>query len=455
MRRCTSLIGRTFVAIAVLLGAFGLKAGASATLLLEEPYGKLGFFTATGHAAVYLSGVCAQTPFILRQCAPGESGTVLSRYDGVGGYDWIAIPLVPYLYAVERPEDVPLFADARIVAFLRDRYRRKYLEDVVPDLPNGETPGGNWYELVGSSYDRTTYGFEIETSTERDEALILKFNSSSNRPHFHILTRNCADFVKDVINLYQPKALHRSYVADLGVSTPKQMAKTLVQFSASHPELRLSRFIIPQVPGSIARSEAVHRVVGSFFKSKKYIVPIGVADPIFAGCVAAVYFGSGGGRFNPSYDAMIFAPGNEPELPLSREERRAYNKALERVLADAGLERSAGSDHKAWEHVQSKAEYGLDQHGRPVLQTNIGPQIVNLGIAAKNVLTIDAPPKFVQALLTARLQSELRRSSTGKVSDRQIVRDLQLLQRAMEEDDSLETSLASRSPTSAIGVSEF
>jgi hypothetical protein len=50
MRSCTSLIGRTFVVLAVLLGAFGLKAGASATLPLEEPYGKLGFFAATGHA---------------------------------------------------------------------------------------------------------------------------------------------------------------------------------------------------------------------------------------------------------------------------------------------------------------------------------------------------------------------------------------------------------------------
>ena len=100
---------------------------------------------------------------------------VLSRYNGVRGFDWIAIPLVPYLYAVERPEDVPLFADAKIVAFLRDRYRRKHLKGVAPDLPNGETPGGNWYELVGASYDWTTYGFEIETIGEQDEALILKF----------------------------------------------------------------------------------------------------------------------------------------------------------------------------------------------------------------------------------------------------------------------------------------
>jgi hypothetical protein len=62
---------------------------------------------------------------------------VLSRYDGVGGYDWVAIPPVPYLYAVEHLKDVPLFADANIVAFLRDRYRRKYLKDVLPDLPDG------------------------------------------------------------------------------------------------------------------------------------------------------------------------------------------------------------------------------------------------------------------------------------------------------------------------------
>jgi hypothetical protein len=441
--------------LAVLLGAFGLQAGASATLLIEEPYGKLGFFTATGHAAVYLSGVCAQTPLILRRCAPGESGVVLSRYDGVRGYDWIAIPLVPYLYAVERPEDVPLYAETKTVAFLRDRYRRKYLEDIIPDLPNGGTPKGNWYELVGSSYDRTTYGFEIEASGEQDEALILKLNSSSNHSHFHLLTRNCADFVKDLINLYQPKALHRSYVADVGISTPKQMAKALVQFSAAHPELRLSRFIIPQVPGNIARSKAVHRVVGSFFESKKYIVPSAVANPIFAGCVAAVFFASGGGRFNPGHGAMIFAPSNEPELPVTREESRAYRKALKRTLAQDSFARSAGNGHKGWEHLQSKAAYEFDQHGL-VLQTNFGSESVNVGVSDKNVLAIDAPPQLIQALLIARLESELQRSSTGKVSDRQIGRDLQLLKRAMEEDDPLETSLFLAAPwTGSPSLSQF
>ena len=75
---------RGFGKLVVMVLACASLASASATLLLEEPYGKMGFFTATGHAAVYLSGVCAETPLVLRRCAPGETGVVLSRYDGVG-----------------------------------------------------------------------------------------------------------------------------------------------------------------------------------------------------------------------------------------------------------------------------------------------------------------------------------------------------------------------------------
>jgi hypothetical protein len=153
MPRHVQPVGRFFCHLAVVVLACASLAGASARLFLEEPYGKMGFFTAAGHAAVYLSGICAESPLVLRPCNPGETGVVISRYDGIGGYDWIAIPLVPYLYAVDRPEDIPLFADARLVAFLRDSYRRKYLESIAPDGENGETPGGNWYQLVGSSYD--------------------------------------------------------------------------------------------------------------------------------------------------------------------------------------------------------------------------------------------------------------------------------------------------------------
>jgi len=403
-------------------------AGASATLLLEEPYGAMGFFTATGHAAVYLSGVCADTPIVLRRCAPGEMGVVLSRYDGVGGYDWIAIPLIPYLYAVERSEDVPLFADAKMALFLRDRYRRKYLEEIAPDAKNGETPGGNWYQLVGSSYDRTIYGFEIQTTPEQDEALIRKYNSSPNVSHFHLVTNNCADFAKGVLNFYHPKSLHRSLIADIGITTPKQISKMLTKFSGRHPELQFSRLIIAQVPGSMPRSSNVHGVVESFFKSKKYIVPSAVVSPIFAGCVAAVYVGTGAGHFEPAHNARVFVVGNDPERPLDREDRLAYQLELKHFLAGAYPEKPSQNADKVWERLQSKAKTGVDEQGRPVLQVQVGDSTVQIGVAADNILSGNAPPQLVRQLLEARLQSELRRRSAQGISETEVDRDWKLLQ---------------------------
>lgn len=425
---------RTIGTLVVLMLAFVCHARASATLLLEEPYGKLGFFTPTGHSAVYLSNVCAEPPLVLRRCEAGELGIVISRYNGVAGYDWIAIPLIPYLYAVERTGDIPLFADAKMVAFLRDRYRRKYLADFAPDK-NGETPGGNWYELVGSSYDRTIYGFEIETTPEQDDALIRKYNAAPNRSHFRTVSRNCADFVRDVINFYYPKALRRSVISDIGISTPKQMAKRLLKFSERHPELQFSRIVIPQVPGSVPRSTAVQGVVEAFFKSKKYIVPSVIVSPIFAGCVAAVYLGTGPGHFDPARNAMVFSPGEEPELPLGRGDRRTYQRELESLLAEAHPETSGSHVEKAWGRLQSKATADFDGNGQPVLQMQVDEQMVSVGVSAGNVLSSDAPPELVQHLLQARLQAELRRSEPPSISGREMARDWRLLQQAMDLND--------------------
>ncbi len=422
----------------IVVVVLGLSAGshASATLLLEEPYGKLGFFTATGHAAVYLSGVCAETPLVLRPCLPGETGVVISRYDGVNGHDWIAIPLIPYLYAVERPEDVPLFSDAKMTFFLRDRYRRRYLQAVAPDVKYGETPGGNWYELVGSSYDRTIYGFEIATTPERDLALIRKLNSSPNRSHFHLVSRNCADFAKDILNFYFPKSVHRSVVADIGITTPKQLAKMLTKYGARHPELQFSRIVIAQVPGSMPRSTSVHGVVESFFKAKKYIVPSVIVSPIFAGCVAAVYVGTGAGHFEPDRNAMVFVVGGDPKPPLGREDLRAYRHELKHLLAGAYPDKSPRNADKVWEKLQSQASVAVDSQGRPVLQVREGDREVQIGVSADNILNGDAPPQLVRQLLEARLQLELSRRTPHGISENEVARDWDLLQKALPESDS-------------------
>jgi hypothetical protein len=410
-------------------------ANASAVLLLEEPYGKLGFFTATGHAAIYLSGVCAETPLKLRRCQAGELGAVISRYDGVGGYDWVAVPLIPYLYAVENPADVPLFVDGKVVSFLRNQYRRQHLEMVAPDAANGEVPGGNWYELVGSAYDRTAYAFEIETSAEQDAAFIAAYNVRPNVSHFHTVSRNCADFAKDVINFYYPKALHRSVVADVGITTPKQMAKTLVKFTSRHPELEFTRYVIPQIPGSGARSTPVHGVVESFLKSKKYIVPSAIVSPVFAGCVLAVYEGTGTGRFDPSRLELVYNPQRGLEPRLDQEDRRAYQIELTHLVA-ADLARVTPTRvEKTLSRTLNAAAPGVDADGRPLLRLTAENATANFGIAEENLLRDDSPPQFIQELLEARLYEQLRKGNPAKISKSDIERDWNLLQKSLRMPD--------------------
>jgi hypothetical protein len=441
---CLERIRRALCTLLVLAPISAGLAQASATLLLEEPYGKLGFFTATGHAAVYLSGVCAETPLVLRPCAAGEQGIVISRYDGVGGYDWVAIPLIPYLYAVEQADEIPLFVDAKTASFLRDQYRRKHLEAVAPDLDNGGAPGGNWYELVGSAYDRSMYAFEIETTAAQDEAFIREYNSSPNRSHFHLSYRNCADFAKDVINFYYPKSLHRSVVADIGITTPKQMAKTLIKFSARHPQLEFSRFVIPQIPGSMPRSTPVHGVVESFLKSKKYIVPTAVVNPILAGCVVAVYVGTGAGRFDPARQALVFNAERALEPPLGAEDRRSYQTELNHLVNDPASE-SSGARIEKWRRLLHNTSPDLDAEGRPILRVRMGAEVVSVGISGGNILANDVPEPFTQELLEARLRAELRRGNPPKVSESDITRDWDLLQRVMNDSEA-ELALRPRGP---------
>jgi hypothetical protein len=271
-----SLQLRSLSALVLICLCASIPSHAAATLLLEEPYSYDGAFSGTGHTAIYLNNVCAETPVVLRPCQPGESGVVLSRYNGVGGYDWIAIPLVSYLYAVEQPEAVPLFADTKLVTFLRDQYRRAHLEALAPDRPDGTAPEGNWYELVGASFDRTIYGFEIETNPAQDALLIKKFNREPNRQRYNFVKNNCADFVREVMNFYYPHALHRSVVVDLGVTTPKQIARMAVKYSHHHPSCSLDP-LIPQVPelcGAAGHSRGRQSVVAA----KKYMLP-GPAAP--------------------------------------------------------------------------------------------------------------------------------------------------------------------------------
>jgi hypothetical protein len=91
---------------------------------------------------------------------------------------------------------------------------------------------------------------------------------------FHLLFKNCADFVRNVLDFYYPHAVHRSFTADAGIMTPNQAAKSLLRYARKHPQVDLRSFVVDQVPGTAARSGPVRGVLESLIKSKRYAVPV-------------------------------------------------------------------------------------------------------------------------------------------------------------------------------------
>ena len=302
MQRAPGLLFCLFAAVAT-------HAHASVALFMEEPYGEFGAVNPTGHAAVYFNHICADSPTSLRPCHDGEFGVVISRYHKIDGYDWLAIPLVAYLYAVDSPNDVPQTVDKEQVAALRDAYRKQHLLDLAPDNRHGQTPKGEWTELVGSSYDRTIHGFQVDSTPAQDQRFITTFNDRRNVGHFNLLFHNCADFSRVVLDIYLPHAIHRNFIADVGLMTPKQVARSLVSYGKKHPELDMTAFVIPQVPGSIRRSHPVDGVAESLVKSKKYLLPLVVLAPEVTGGVAVAYLVDG--RLKLPKETPVFEIGDE------------------------------------------------------------------------------------------------------------------------------------------------
>ncbi len=279
---------------------------AQAAILMEQPYGFYGAINPTGHNAVYLARVCAETPVKLRRCRPGELGSVISRYEGVDGYDWVAIPLIPYLYSVEDASQVPDHVSHQLVTQLRNHYREAHFDRLGLDLSGGSYVRDGWTQLIGAAYERRIYAFRFQTTPKQDDALIAELNSLPNRSHFHMLFRNCADFARVVLNNYFPHTFHRSVFPDAGVTTPKQITYKLVRYAHKHAEIELTVFEIPQVPGNGSRSHS-NKDIAESFATTAYAVPLTLLNPYVFGGVFVDYIVRGRYHLVPRHPEVVEA----------------------------------------------------------------------------------------------------------------------------------------------------
>ncbi|MGO8933743.1 MAG: hypothetical protein ACLPLZ_02770 [Terracidiphilus sp.] len=309
--------------LVLVAGFFCAQGHAQSALLMEEPYGFFGTLNPTGHNAIYFERICAETPVKLRRCEPGELGAVIARYQGVQGYDWVAVPLIPYLYSVENAADVPAHVDHDTVVELRNRYREEHLQILAANLSPGNLVRGGWTQLLGAAYERRIYAFRFETTAEQDDAMIEKLNAGPNRTRFNLLFNNCADFARVVLNGYFPRTFRRSIFPDAGMTTPKQITYKLVRFGRKNPGAELTVFEIPQIPGYRRRSHSA-KTVDESIVTTIYAIPIALANPYIAGGLFVDYLVRGRYHLIPR-NPTILAPDNLSALtaPSATQENSA------------------------------------------------------------------------------------------------------------------------------------
>ena len=220
-----SLPARLFLFLLLFLSGFlsGIKARADVTLLLEDPINFLGHVTSTGHAALITEGLFSDDHIHMRLCQPGESGSVVSRYKGVNGYDWLAMPPGPYMFAVDSAADVPATASLVEVDRLRADYRANHGASFAEDPPEY-----GWVQLLGASYRRRIICIRVRTSREQDLRLMNWLNGRPNRTHFNFFFNNCSDFTRQMLDVLFPGAIHRNLFFDLGMTTPKQLKSSCI-----------------------------------------------------------------------------------------------------------------------------------------------------------------------------------------------------------------------------------
>ena len=269
-------------------------ASASLTVLVGEPFGNFGTMMPNGHVSIYLDRVCADGPTRLRMRRPDERpGVVLARLNAIGPIDWIASPIMPFLYGVDDPDQVLPFATAADLRALQDDYRRRNLLELYPDGSERRKANNEWWETVGVAYVRKLWGYQIATTAEQDQRFVEMMNDSPNRRIYRLHNVNCADFVKDAVNFFYPGLVKVDHIADFDLMTPKQVARNIYNYGETHSEAELKVFEIPQIPGTLRRSRPVRGAAETLLKTKRYLATLLVIQPEAVAAILVMYLDTG------------------------------------------------------------------------------------------------------------------------------------------------------------------
>ncbi len=313
---------RLAVCFVSLCGVCPAVAHASLTVLVGEPFGSWGTIMPVGHVSLYLDRVCADGPVKLRMCAPSEpQGAVIARLDKIGQLDWIASPVMDFLYGTDQLDQILTDTTPGTVEALRQKYRREHLAAYFPDGTETIKQDREWWETVGVLYSRKVYAYQLDTTQEQDQRFVELMNADQNRHAYRLHKKNCADFVAEAVNFFYPGIVRSNHVADFALMTPKQVARCVWTFGKQHPEAHFKMYEMPQVPGALRRSRPVRGSAEMVLKTKRYLATLMVIQPELAATCWILYLHRGRWSMDqggPEEGPLAFVQKTEPATLASR-----------------------------------------------------------------------------------------------------------------------------------------
>ena len=460
--------------VAMLMATLVVCSGARADVgivLNESLDTSVARITGSGHSAVYLSRICPASPTKMRLCAPGEQGSVISNYTTLGEDDPFELNIVSlntFVYGVSNMDDRPLFSSFKIKGALEEHYRENVIRDYCASKSCQTSNKAEWREMVSAASERTLYILIASTTLEQDKALIDKFNAMPNVNHFNGMTRNCADFTKNVIDTYFPHAAHRDPVNDFGMTSPKAIARTFAHYAHEHPEMQYRVVHFAQLPGTIKHSTECRSGTEQLYHSKKLVVPMAFFAwhelPVVAGSYLLT------GRFNPEHEfeqhatigetldarAVKVAESDDDDARVAQlktaeekqrdsvvgspEEWAAYREAFDSMVTESvneGLIPNRGALEHVFKNFDETGKPFLDSRGDLWLsvqeQENGKPKTVNVGLTPNNVLARGSDPLLAYRMILAHVNEALKSTPRRRESIAEFKETWALLQQARAE----------------------
>ena len=440
-------------------------ARADVSLFTLESVGVAGEFTGSGHTAIYFSNICVDGPTRLRLCQRGEHGAVISNYPDFGKKlprEWMAIPVIPYLYGVEQERDIPLYANGKIRNFLREAYRKKHLPNIVADKADGTMPEGGWRTMLTMAFNRDIYSFNVKTTIEEDAKFLNEFNSTTGKGEFNSFSRNCADFARKVINRYFPGAARRDVINDFGITTPKALAKSLTSYASDRPQRLFYITKYSQVAGPIWRSYDNRNFTEKALTSKKYLVPSLVFYPPVYAVFAGAYLTTGRFSVHQTYEKYATPQIAQLNLDerLGKEGHHASGTTRKEIAERKKAERLRPfGDRQLWDgykanfvpvlksaiaqgvfqdkeevttffrdlEIQSEPAFGAD--GAPILKVRYYGQERTVGITRNNILSRNSDQELAYKLILAKISANLKAREKDRTSLEEFRADWELMRR--------------------------